>query len=143
MGRHDNVTRTPLAIAAAHGQVEVMKFLIENGANVNWLDRRFRTPLHIAASRGHVGACVLLLEKGAHIFDADMQGNSALHLAAMRNHTDVVDLLAYQSQEFTRTITSDRLPAKGSQTFDQIVHYIYKELPERKLRKADTRRFEK
>ena len=143
LGRHDNISRTPLALAALNGHVEVMKLLLRYNADVNLLDNRGRTALHVAASKGHVEACSLLLKHGSRIFDGDFQGNTALHLAAMGNHVDTVDLLAFQGQELSRSITSDRIWPRSDMSFDQLAAYVFRELPERKLRKADTRRFEK
>ena len=66
--------------------------LLENGADVNMLDRSGCTPLHLAASFGHKAIVELLLVKGADIH-ARVNGSTALHLAAEKKHIEVVELL--------------------------------------------------
>ncbi|KAJ3109587.1 hypothetical protein HDU96_007169, partial [Phlyctochytrium bullatum] len=55
----------PLHCAALHGLVEIVRLLVERGANVD--DRSFdgRTPLHQAAERSHVEIALELLACGA------------------------------------------------------------------------------
>lgn len=45
---HSFTKWTPLHYAAKFGHLEVIKWLLENGANVNALDERRQTPLHLA-----------------------------------------------------------------------------------------------
>lgn len=56
-----------LHAAVAQNHVDIIKILIENGADVNQLDSVRRTPLHIAASLGYDEAASLLLAKGAEV----------------------------------------------------------------------------
>jgi len=43
------------------GQVDMMKLLLDNGANVNARDNELWTPLHAAATCGHLQLCKLLI----------------------------------------------------------------------------------
>jgi outer membrane protein assembly factor BamB len=71
---------TAAAMAADRGQAEVVRLLVERGADVNARDRFFRaTPLDLALGGGHVALAIWLLEHGAR--DADV----ALHDAVERN----------------------------------------------------------
>ena len=54
---------TPLAWAAAVGNVEIAGLLIERGANVNGKNADGATPLHVAAFLGRAGVVELLLAK--------------------------------------------------------------------------------
>lgn len=72
-------TRTPLHWAAQHGHVEVVRTLIDNGANVNARDVFGRTPLHLAVS--HPRVIALLLEAGANVDARDSLSNTPLHRA--------------------------------------------------------------
>ena len=50
----DKEGRTPLLIASMHFQSEIVKLLLENGADVNrgdYFDGRVRTPLDVASTR--------------------------------------------------------------------------------------------
>jgi ankyrin repeat protein len=51
----------PLTVAAEHGQLGVVKLLVQRGANVNALGRLLRTALHQAADSGHEEVAAFLL----------------------------------------------------------------------------------
>jgi len=53
---------TPLDTAAFNGHTDVVRLLLEKGANIE-----ATTPLHTAAYNGHIGVVRLLLEKGANL----------------------------------------------------------------------------
>ena len=56
--------RTPLHLAAFTGRTEVVRLLLERGADVNAKNEKGgETPLHNAAMNGHAEAAVLLLPK--------------------------------------------------------------------------------
>ena len=62
--RYSKVTdsQTPLHAAAAEGAHEVVKLLLEKGANIDKLDEQNRNCLDIAISRGHREVVRVLLE---------------------------------------------------------------------------------
>jgi Ankyrin repeats (3 copies) len=51
---------TPLHVACSHGNVEITKLLLENGAYVNVYDTEGWTPLHCASAEGHTEILKLL-----------------------------------------------------------------------------------
>ncbi|XP_009792344.1 protein VAPYRIN-LIKE-like [Nicotiana sylvestris] len=57
----DSQGRTALHIAAIHGHVEVLQFLVSVGSDPDMLDSQGWTPLHFAAHKGHVEAVDFLL----------------------------------------------------------------------------------
>jgi ankyrin repeat protein len=63
--RLDRFGRTPLALAAARGEDEVARLLLEAGADPNRPGERGVTPLGIAARQGSTGVADLLLSAGA------------------------------------------------------------------------------
>lgn len=52
-------------VACHFGQVNMVKFLLENGAQVNTTTKMGYTPLHQAAQQGHPIIIKILLEHGA------------------------------------------------------------------------------
>ena len=60
----DSLGRTPLHWSSMNGKLEVMKILIDKGANVNAPDHEGGTPLHWSSAYGHIEAMKLLVNKG-------------------------------------------------------------------------------
>jgi len=68
---------TPLFWAVITNNLELAKFLLSKGANVNFVQAKYlATPLHIAARRGHSEMCSLLLEKGADVDAREKHGKT-------------------------------------------------------------------
>ncbi|XP_030206916.1 apoptosis-stimulating of p53 protein 2 [Gadus morhua] len=59
---------TALHNAVCAGHVEIVKFLVQFGVNVNAADSDGWTPLHCAASCNNVQVCKFLVESGAAVF---------------------------------------------------------------------------
>ncbi|KAK7456361.1 hypothetical protein VKT23_010608 [Stygiomarasmius scandens] len=82
--------------AAYEGHLDVVKFLLENGADVNAMGEMgelFGTALQAAASQGHLDVVKVLLEKGADINAVGEFYGTALQAAALRRDLDVVKFL--------------------------------------------------
>jgi ankyrin repeat protein len=78
-----------LIAAAAEGNIEWMRRLLDAGANVDAVDECEETPCRIAVKRGHVDALRLLLERGAHITD----DSSLLKYAALYSTDERIAIL--------------------------------------------------
>jgi ankyrin repeat protein len=84
---------TPLTYAATYGHVEVVRVLLEGGANVDRANGYGRTALHVADGYGHLDVCHLLLDWGAKVVPLDGEQYTALHVAALLGHLSLVKLL--------------------------------------------------
>jgi hypothetical protein len=100
---HVNISRvhsgwTALHTAAGGGYLEVVKILLDAGANVNAAaaaGREGRTALQAAAGGGHLEVVRMLLDAGAHVNAAAerREGRTALQAAAGGGHLEVVRML--------------------------------------------------
>ena len=73
--------------------VNVVAFLLENGANINDRDTIDQTPLIIAAFNGCTDIVRMLLDAGANIEHKNDQGENALISAAQEGNINVVKVL--------------------------------------------------
>lgn len=84
---------TPLTYAS-FGNLDIVKLLLDRGANVNARDRCGATPLVYAIMNdAPIEIVHTLISAGAHVNVKNCQGKSALQVAVDRNHTDIVQSL--------------------------------------------------
>jgi len=84
---------TALMLAAAKGNLEQVKLMVEHGAKINiagW------NPLIYAAWRGRTEVVKYLLDQGAEIDAVSPNGISALMMAARGGYLDTVKLLLWE-----------------------------------------------
>ncbi|XP_048373040.1 protein phosphatase 1 regulatory subunit 12C isoform X5 [Sphaerodactylus townsendi] len=65
--------------------MEVVEFLVKNGADVNQADNEGWTPLHVAASCGYIEIAQYLLDHGANIAAVNSDGDVPLDIAEADN----------------------------------------------------------
>jgi len=87
--------------AVEDGNIERVKQLIEEGADVNVKYRRGTTVLHLASGVGRMDMVELLVSKGAKINAPDKNGWTPLHEAADKSHVDIVKFLMAEGAEFS------------------------------------------
>lgn len=59
----------------------MVKFLVENGANINQPDNEGWIPLHAAASCGYLDIAEYLISQGAHVGAVNSEGDTPLDIA--------------------------------------------------------------
>ena len=111
---------TPLIYAAQHGDLALIKILVERGATVNWVDHEGNSPLGYLASgeKSKNDAVAFLLTRGADINFANKTGHTPLHLAVMRRRrpeearpqTELVAMLLGAGADVNRQTQRGELP---------------------------------
>jgi ankyrin repeat protein len=82
-----------LSIASYEGLENIVKVMLDNGADVNSYDRDGNTPLNYAVEKGHEAIVRLLLEKGANVQAKDGTSNPALVAAVHSGSEGIAKLL--------------------------------------------------
>ncbi|XP_042371302.1 KN motif and ankyrin repeat domain-containing protein 3 [Plectropomus leopardus] len=101
--------QTALMLAVSHGRQEMVRALLECGADVNVQDDEGSTALMCASEHGRAEIVKLLLEQpGCDISIVDNDGSNALSIALEASHNDTAVLL-YAHMNYAKT-----LPAVGS-----------------------------
>ena len=92
-GGHPVEGATPLWTAATLGYIEIVKDLVEWGANIEHTTDSRSSPLRGAAFDGHLNVVEFLVGKGADIDKPNQVGQSPLTIAAAMQKTATVDFL--------------------------------------------------
>lgn len=87
------VKRSALRKAVEEGDLENVRSLIAEGADVNVKYDKSETPLYIAIESGQIEIARLLIEKGANVNAKGGRFFTPLHLAARFGHVEMVELL--------------------------------------------------
>jgi len=101
--RHHEWGQTPLSLASwakdgpASSYPEIMRILLEKGAEPCVYGDKGWTPLHLASYHGEAERVGILLEGGADpnapVRDGYFEGQKAIELARSQSHTEVVERL--------------------------------------------------
>ena len=106
----DGSHSTPMHGAAAYGHPEMVKYLIEKGADVNIPNDFGYTPILGAASGGKVECMQYLIEAGADINMKLPQGEALIHLAALSGNLDMVKMLVENGADINQRTDYGRIP---------------------------------
>ena len=84
---------TPLYCAVHHGNIEVVKLLLELGADTSVSNAQQKTPLHCAASQGRREICEILIAGGASLNAEDKHSVTPLHDCNFKGHYQLFEWL--------------------------------------------------
>lgn len=75
------------------GNVELIKYCIQHGADVDAQNEYGESSLHLAASENQIAIVQYLLKNGANIHAVDNNGNTPLKIAVEKGNTEIQKLL--------------------------------------------------
>ncbi|MCE9539571.1 MAG: ankyrin repeat domain-containing protein [Bacteroidetes bacterium] len=115
----DSYLRTALISSAIYGNVSLLKWLIDNGANINHQDKNGYCALHFAGQEKKVEIATLLLDKGANLELTDTHGNTPLWTAVFNAKGDatVADLYIQKGANLNHLNKHQRTPRQMAETF--------------------------
>ncbi|XP_026828523.1 uncharacterized protein LOC105286418 isoform X2 [Ooceraea biroi] len=99
MNTKGNDNWTILHIASQESNLDMVKYLVDNGSDINAKNASGLKPMHIAAREGHKDTVEFFLSKGLNINDPGAVNQTLLHYAAMKGHLAVVKYLIAQGAD--------------------------------------------
>jgi ankyrin repeat protein len=84
----------PIHSAAAGNYTDIVRMLIDNGAQVNVKQQAGATPIHSAAQNGNLEMLILLLEHGAEVNTRMEGGKLAADLAREKGFDEIAKILS-------------------------------------------------
>ncbi|XP_035714744.1 ankyrin-3 isoform X3 [Folsomia candida] len=97
---------SPLHVASHFGQAGMVRYLLQNGANVHLTTEAGNTALHHAAQQGQTLIITLLLEKKADPDVVNNSGQNPLAIAEKLGYVSVVETLKIVTTTITTTTTT-------------------------------------
>lgn len=113
-----NNFHTPMVLACALKDLQIIQFLIDHGAKINEPSSTGQTPLGAACRRGFLENVQFLLDKGALIDQKALYGHTPIDIAANFGHSEIVDLLLQQGASIDQS---------GAEKYSTLLNAIFQE----------------
>ena len=96
--------------AAGNNHFGVVRYLVEQGADIEMADCNGSNPLIYASTYGHLEVVRYLLEQGANRDKASNFGITSLHEASRRGHLEIAKLLMVYGADLNARTDGNSLP---------------------------------
>ena len=107
--------------AIRKGDLNIVKFCLQNGANINLKDMEANeTPLHFAACYSKLEIVKILLQNGADINAKDSHGDSPLHKAVLLIGLEITKFLLQNGADINAKNNFGSSPLHEAVTFENI-----------------------
>ncbi|EOA97590.1 DNA-binding protein RFXANK [Anas platyrhynchos] len=110
VNKRDERGFTPLIWAAAFGEIETVRHLLEWGADPHALAKERESALSLASMGGYTDIVIMLLERNADINIYDWNGGTPLLYAVRGNHVKCVEALLARGADLTTEADSGYTP---------------------------------
>lgn len=92
---NQNEIKTLLILAVEHGNIDILKFLIDSGADIN-SNISSNTPLMAATESDDLNSVKILVEAGANVNAENQTGDKALDIAYQHKNQEMITFLKSQ-----------------------------------------------
>jgi ankyrin repeat protein len=106
----DGNGRSPLHRGAESGNMELIRLLLDRGAEINAENVGGHTPLHFGAFAGHVEVLRVLLDNGARIDHQGKDGSVPLHFACGQGKMEAIEYLIQRGANLKIENNAGKLP---------------------------------
>ncbi len=113
---------TPLHLASSIGYIDIIRMLLEKGADINAQDNYGQTPLYYASGQNNVEIVRMLLEGGADIEAKDKSGETVLYQAVRSKNAEMIELLLNRGADIEAKDNS------GETALDLAARYEYHDI---------------
>ncbi|MCC6796201.1 MAG: ankyrin repeat domain-containing protein [Candidatus Hydrogenedentes bacterium] len=132
INERNKLGKTPLHQSLTGGNDEIIKLLIERGADVNAQDNTGLTPLHIAAWWSVTARAKILIDHGANVNAIDKFGDTPLHTAAMNGRGKMCQFLITSGAVIDAMNKDSKTPLdlakrEGQQESIRVIEYYEKQ----------------
>lgn len=129
----DNSGNTKLHHAVRAGDLDMVLYLLKNGAFVNAKNYFGKTPLHIAAENGYAHIAEILIQYDANSMARDIHGKTALHGAAINGQVNTVLVILKSSSDINPLDNNQKTPLHLAQQFGHtdVVHCLHENIAAR------------
>lgn len=100
----------PLVIASKIGNPEIVKYLLDQGSQIEKRDYEGNTPLIKAVQKNHLPIIHLLIERGADVNAFNGREETPLTIACRQNQNELVDLLLQKGAQIEGTRKRKKSP---------------------------------
>lgn len=122
---------TALTLAAEAGYYEILKFLVDAGANINKLSIKGIGPLYQAIKNGHTKIAKYLIKKGAKMtLSTKYRDSSPLFLVIREQNVEMLQYLKKHDVDLTAKTSSGLNPLQyaASLGLTKIMNYLIKKM---------------
>lgn len=94
--------KTPLYVACLHGNLDIVKILLQNNANINYKNKTGESPLWAACKYGYSNIVDLLIQNNVDVNTTNNNGDSPLWAAIISKNISIVKLLLQNNADVSQ-----------------------------------------